>query len=183
MKTISTAIFTLFYFFIIKGLHLNLMVRKLYAQDVDQILKYLKNSLLIMNELLVTSGTAFVIKFLNKTSRIHYLLNQNCVIFFLIRLQMGDELSKRKKFIFVTWIGPEVSVIQRAKMSTDKAIIKDVLNVIWFFNIFNHSAKFLSAIFSYFYIFSEFCCWAPSWITIRSRFEFVHWCLESSWWC
>lgn len=42
---------------------------------------------------------------------------------------MGDEMSKRKKFIFVTWIGPDVSVIQRAKMSTDKAIIKDVLNV------------------------------------------------------
>lgn len=46
-----------------------------------------------------------------------------------IRIQMGDEMSKRKKFIFLTWIGQEVGVIQRAKMSTDKAIIKDVLNV------------------------------------------------------
>uniref|UniRef100_A0A0K8TKE7 Coactosin-like protein n=1 Tax=Tabanus bromius TaxID=304241 RepID=A0A0K8TKE7_TABBR len=45
-----------------------------------------------------------------------------------IRIQMGDEMSKRKKFLFLTWIGPEVGVIQRAKMSTDKAIIKDVLN-------------------------------------------------------
>ena len=45
-----------------------------------------------------------------------------------IRIQMGDELSKRKKFIFLTWIGQDVGVIQRAKMSTDKAIIKDVLN-------------------------------------------------------
>ena len=42
---------------------------------------------------------------------------------------MGDEMSKRKKFIFLTWIGQDVGVIQRAKMSTDKAIIKDVLNV------------------------------------------------------
>ncbi|XP_064537101.1 coactosin-like protein [Drosophila montana] len=45
-----------------------------------------------------------------------------------IRIQMGDEMSKRKKFIFLTWIGQEVGVIQRAKMSTDKALIKDVLN-------------------------------------------------------
>lgn len=46
-----------------------------------------------------------------------------------VRMQMGDEMSKRRKFLFVTWIGPEVSVIQRAKMSTDKAIMKDVVNV------------------------------------------------------
>ncbi|CAD7091748.1 unnamed protein product [Hermetia illucens] len=45
-----------------------------------------------------------------------------------IRIQMGDEMSKRRKFLFLTWIGPEVGVIQRAKMSTDKAIIKDVLS-------------------------------------------------------
>lgn len=42
---------------------------------------------------------------------------------------MGDEMSKRRKFLFLTWIGNEVSVIQRAKMSTDKAIMKDVCNV------------------------------------------------------
>lgn len=46
-----------------------------------------------------------------------------------IRIQMGDEMSKRSKFMFVTWIGPEVGVMQRAKMSTDKSIIKDVINV------------------------------------------------------
>ncbi|XP_034826351.1 coactosin-like protein isoform X2 [Maniola hyperantus] len=45
-----------------------------------------------------------------------------------IRLQMGDEMSKRKKFMFVTWVGPNVSVINRAKMSTDKAIIKDIIS-------------------------------------------------------
>jgi len=37
-----------------------------------------------------------------------------------IRNQMGDEMSKHKKFFFLTWIGQEVGVIQRAKMSTDK---------------------------------------------------------------
>lgn len=41
---------------------------------------------------------------------------------------MGDDMSKRRKFLFLTWIGPDVGVMQRAKMSTDKAIIKDVLN-------------------------------------------------------
>lgn len=45
-----------------------------------------------------------------------------------IRIQMGDEMSKRSKFLFLTWIGPEVGVMQRAKMSTDKSIIKDVIN-------------------------------------------------------
>lgn len=46
-----------------------------------------------------------------------------------IRIQMGDEMSKRRKFLFLTWIGPEVGVLKRAKMSCDKAIIKEVINV------------------------------------------------------
>ena len=46
-----------------------------------------------------------------------------------IRIMMGDEMSKRPKFLFLTWIGPEVGVMQRAKMSTDKSIIKDVITV------------------------------------------------------
>ncbi|CRL04072.1 CLUMA_CG017185, isoform A [Clunio marinus] len=45
-----------------------------------------------------------------------------------IRIQMGDEMSKRSKFLFVTWIGPEVGVMQRAKMSTDKSIIKEIIS-------------------------------------------------------
>ncbi|CAO1392196.1 unnamed protein product [Diamesa serratosioi] len=45
-----------------------------------------------------------------------------------IRIQMGDELSKRSKFLFLTYIGQEVGVMQRAKMSTDKSIIKDIIN-------------------------------------------------------
>lgn len=46
-----------------------------------------------------------------------------------IRVQTGDEMSKRQKFLLVTWVGPSVSVIQRAKMSTDKSIIKNVISV------------------------------------------------------
>lgn len=44
-----------------------------------------------------------------------------------IRIQMGDEMSKRTKFLFLTWIGRDVSVLNRAKMSCDKALIKEVL--------------------------------------------------------
>ncbi|XP_018563391.1 coactosin-like protein isoform X2 [Anoplophora glabripennis] len=45
-----------------------------------------------------------------------------------IRVQTGDEMSKRQKFLFVTWVGPLVSVLQRAKMSTDKAVVKNVIS-------------------------------------------------------
>ena len=43
--------------------------------------------------------------------------------------QTGDELSKRSKFVFVTWIGPNVSVMKKAKMGTDKAFVKEVIQV------------------------------------------------------
>jgi hypothetical protein len=42
-------------------------------------------------------------------------------------LQTGDELSKRSKFVLLTWVGPSVSVMKKAKMSTDKALIKDII--------------------------------------------------------
>nr|CAD7420107.1 unnamed protein product [Timema poppensis] len=44
-----------------------------------------------------------------------------------IRIQMGDEMSKRQKFLFLTWVGPSVGVIKRAKMSTDKAMVKEII--------------------------------------------------------
>nr|CAD7207172.1 unnamed protein product [Timema douglasi] len=40
---------------------------------------------------------------------------------------MGDEMSKRQKFLFLTWVGPSVGVIKRAKMSTDKAMVKEII--------------------------------------------------------
>ncbi|KAJ1526808.1 hypothetical protein ONE63_008378 [Megalurothrips usitatus] len=47
--------------------------------------------------------------------------------FGFIRIQMGDEMSKRQKFVFLTWVGPQVSVIRRAKMSIDKATVKEIV--------------------------------------------------------
>lgn len=38
-------------------------------------------------------------------------------------------MSKRQKFLLVTWIGNGVGVIKRAKMSTDKALVKNILSV------------------------------------------------------
>ena len=38
-------------------------------------------------------------------------------------------MSKRCKFVFVTWVGPSVSVMKKAKMSTDKALMKDIIQV------------------------------------------------------
>lgn len=50
-------------------------------------------------------------------------------VFGFIRIQMGDEMSKRQKFVFLTWVGPKVSVIRRAKMSIDKAMVKNIVKV------------------------------------------------------
>ena len=48
---------------------------------------------------------------------------------FVFFFQTGDEMSKRAKFVMVTWIGPGVSVMKKAKMSTDKALMKDICQV------------------------------------------------------
>jgi len=44
-----------------------------------------------------------------------------------IRIKTGDEMSKRAKFVLVTWVGQNVSVMKKAKMSTDKALMKDII--------------------------------------------------------
>ena len=36
--------------------------------------------------------------------------------------------------MLVTWVGPNVSVMKKAKMSTDKALMKDVIQVCIFFS-------------------------------------------------
>ena len=46
-----------------------------------------------------------------------------------ISLQTGDEMSRRVKFMMVTWVGRDVSPLKRAKMSTDKALVKEILSV------------------------------------------------------
>ncbi len=51
-------------------------------------------------------------------------------LFAFARIMTGDELSKRAKFALITWIGPQVSVLKRAKMSTDKSLLKSVVQVV-----------------------------------------------------
>ena len=49
--------------------------------------------------------------------------------FAFARIIMGDELSKRAKFVLITWSGANVGGIKRAKMSTDKSLVKNVIRV------------------------------------------------------
>jgi len=44
-----------------------------------------------------------------------------------IRVNTGDEMSKRVKFALITWVGPTVGALNRAKMSTDKMVVKNVI--------------------------------------------------------
>merc|ERR1711981_46928 len=56
-----------------------------------------------------------------------------------IRIKTGDEMSKRAKFVLVTWVGQNVSVMKKAKMSTDKALLKDIIqNTSVEFQLENH---------------------------------------------
>lgn len=46
-----------------------------------------------------------------------------------VRVETGDEMSRRAKFALITWIGLSVKPLKRAKVSTDKTFIKQVMNV------------------------------------------------------
>lgn len=47
--------------------------------------------------------------------------------FAYVRVYTGDELSKRAKFALLTWIGTSVGALKRAKTSTDKSFVKQVI--------------------------------------------------------
>ncbi|KAG8190850.1 hypothetical protein JTE90_028345 [Oedothorax gibbosus] len=47
--------------------------------------------------------------------------------FVFVRVAAGDELSKRQKFVLLTWVGPSVSTLKRARVSIDKALVKSVI--------------------------------------------------------
>lgn len=46
-----------------------------------------------------------------------------------LRVETGDEMSKRQKFALIVWVGPQVSALKKAKMSTEKAFVKQVFVV------------------------------------------------------
>lgn len=48
-------------------------------------------------------------------------------VYGFVRIFTGDEMSKRAKFALVTWSGKNVSALKRAKMSTDKSVVKSVI--------------------------------------------------------
>ncbi|XP_025115411.1 coactosin-like protein [Pomacea canaliculata] len=54
-------------------------------------------------------------------------LGENDRAFAFVRITMGDELSKRAKFALITWAGSNVGGIKRAKMSTAKIVVKQVI--------------------------------------------------------
>ncbi|XP_056273663.1 coactosin-like protein [Pseudoliparis swirei] len=48
-------------------------------------------------------------------------------LFAFARITMGDAMSKRAKFILITWIGENIGGLQRAMISTDKTLVKDIV--------------------------------------------------------
>eukprot|EP00055_Hartaetosiga_balthica_P005066 m.14273 g.14273 ORF g.14273 m.14273 type:complete len:142 (-) comp4281_c0_seq1:88-513(-) len=57
-------------------------------------------------------------------------------VYGFVRFETGDELSRRAKFALITWVGPNVSVLKKAKVSTDKAFVKEVIS--------NYAKEFLA---------------------------------------
>ncbi|XP_067933986.1 coactosin-like protein [Watersipora subatra] len=47
--------------------------------------------------------------------------------FAYLRVITGDEMSKRVKFVLISWCGSEVGGLKRAKLGTDKATLKQVV--------------------------------------------------------
>lgn len=50
-------------------------------------------------------------------------------LFGFVRITTGDAMSKRAKFTLITWVGESVSGLQRAKISTDKTLVKEIVQV------------------------------------------------------
>ncbi|XP_061101564.1 coactosin-like protein [Conger conger] len=48
-------------------------------------------------------------------------------LFGFVRITMGDAMTKRSKFALITWIGENVNGLQRAKISTDKTLVKEIV--------------------------------------------------------
>lgn len=46
-----------------------------------------------------------------------------------LRVTTGDEMSKRAKFVLLTWCGSEVGAMKKAKMSLEKTEVKKILAI------------------------------------------------------
>ena len=46
-----------------------------------------------------------------------------------LRITTGDEMSRRQKFVLITWAGCNVSALKKARLSTDKSSVKEVIQV------------------------------------------------------
>lgn len=55
----------------------------------------------------------------------HFTAEERC--FAYCRMVTGDDMSVRQKFVFITWIGPSVPPLKKAKVSTDKAFVKAIV--------------------------------------------------------
>lgn len=68
--------------------------------------------------------------------------------FVFVRVTTGDELSKRAKFAFISWIGENVAALKRAKMTQARSLIKEVIKVIKNFNVIISFMIFLNCCFN-----------------------------------
>ncbi|XP_077983236.1 coactosin-like protein [Glandiceps talaboti] len=64
------------------------------------------------------TGTSF--------GELHAKFTKDSRVYAYLRVETGDEMSRRAKFAFITWIGPSVSPLLKAKVSTDKAFVKQI---------------------------------------------------------
>lgn len=58
-----------------------------------------------------------------------YSISEDERVYAFLRVETGDEMSKRQKFALIVWVGPQVSAMKKAKMSTEKAFVKQVFLV------------------------------------------------------
>jgi len=56
-------------------------------------------------------------------------------VYAYVRIETGDEMSKRQKFTLIVWVGPQVSAMKKGKMSTEKAFVKQVFFVSWVLSV------------------------------------------------
>jgi hypothetical protein len=69
------------------------------------------------------------IKPIRNNNHVFTLLEEEERVFGYLRMFTGDELSRRAKFVLLTWSGNGVNAIKRARMSIDKGLLKEAINV------------------------------------------------------